>query len=315
MMNIRQRNYIRMVAGAVDPKRQVRDFLAKSKTRWTYRNAEVLRASAGNAWITKAIRERRPAAIGKIGRSELKVLTAWRSGVSPFPDAVVEEIFYHSGVFPRTDTALEDFCLRYSDACRTMDLLSIWGGPDEKRIVDEFCPTATLCELEELEPYYHKHPWSAELEGLDVLVVSPFVDSIARQFGRRREIWSRYSQTVLPDFNLKLVRAHHSEALQPTGYANWRAMCEDTVEKAASVSFDVAIIGFGAASLPICADLKRSGKVAIHLGGAAQILFGLLGARWDHNPRIGQMVNSHWSRPSPAETPSGSHKVERGAYW
>ncbi|MBR0987619.1 hypothetical protein [Bradyrhizobium liaoningense] len=313
-MNINQRNYLRKAANLVDPKRSMRNFVAHSRTRWTYRHSHLLSAGEGNQWIADAIKNRRAAAVGKIGRSELKVLSSWKRK-SAYDESISEEIFYHSGVFPPTREALDDFCMQYSDACREVDLLAVWGASEEYSIVEEFCASSTLCEIEELEPYYHEKPWSAELKGLNVLVISPFVDSIARQFQAKQEIWSQYPAVILPEFNLKLLKAHHSEALQPTGYPNWSAMCDDAIRQASKIEFDVAIVGFGAASLPICSALKSEGKFAIHLGGAVQILFGLLGARWDQNPKIATFVNSHWSRPAGQERPLNSQRIERGAYW
>jgi len=314
-MRIQHRNYLRAFASVLDPNRRARNWLARARTRSTYQGYTLLTAGAGNMWIANTIRQRRPAAIGKIGRSELKVLAQWDQGTSTYSASVSEEIYFHSGVFPTTPEALNDFSSYYSDSCRNLDLIAAWGTGDEKRALDEFCSTATLCELEELEPYYHESPWSAELAGLNVLVISPFVDSISRQFELRHQIWDQHPHPVLPDFNLKLLRAYHSEALFPTGFPNWRAMCDEVIDQARTIEFDVAIVGFGAASIPICAALKRRGKIAIHLGGAVQILFGLLGARWDKNPRIAKLVNSYWSRPSDQERPQESHRIERGAYW
>lgn len=39
--------------------------------------------------------------------------------------------------------------------------------------------------------------------------------------------------------------------------------------------YDIALIGCGAYGFPLAAHIKRSGKKAIHLGGALQLLFGI----------------------------------------
>jgi hypothetical protein len=179
--------------------------------------------------------------------------------------------------------------------------------------VETYCPKAELCRLTELEPYYFAAPWSAELEGKRVLVVTPFVESIRRQFEKRNHVWA--GAGVLPSFELRTLFMPHSDALVPSRYRSWFDMCDDMICRASEFDFDVAIVGAGAASLPLCAAVKRAGKFAIHLGGATQILFGITGKRWDTHSRIAGLRNEYWTRPLPAETPDASHRVERGAYW
>ena len=78
--------------------------------------------------------------------------------------------------------------------------------------------------------------------------------------------------------------------------------------------FDVAIIGCGAYGMPLAAKIKNGGKIAIHLGGATQLLFGIKGARWDHHP-LSRMYNEHWTRPAEEETPKASQLIEGACYW
>ena len=79
--------------------------------------------------------------------------------------------------------------------------------------------------------------------------------------------------------------------------------------------FDVAIIGCGAYGMPLASLLKRYGKIAIHLGGATQILFGIKGRRWDNNTSISLLFNDYWVRPMASETPHDAFEVENGCYW
>ena len=48
-------------------------------------------------------------------------------------------------------------------------------------------------------------------------------------------------------------------------------------DEAMKKNFDVAIIGCGAYGFPLAAKLKQAGKIVIHLGGATQLLFGIIG--------------------------------------
>jgi hypothetical protein len=84
--------------------------------------------------------------------------------------------------------------------------------------------------------------------------------------------------------------------------------------------FDIALIGAGAYGLPLAACVKQLGKKAIHMGGVTQILFGIIGRRWERPipggyPPLNRFFNDNWTRPLPQETPSGFEGIDGGAYW
>ena len=65
----------------------------------------------------------------------------------------------------------------------------------------------------------------------------------------------------------------------------------------------------------LAAHAKQSGKLAIHMGGATQILFGIKGRRWDDHDVISRLYNDSWVRPQPREVPARAMTVEGGCYW
>ena len=97
-------------------------------------------------------------------------------------------------------------------------------------------------------------------------------------------------------------------------YNNWFDALDDMIRKVDTVDFDVAIIGCGAYGMPLAAHIKQIGKQAIHLGGATQLMFGIMGKRWDHIPEIHSLVNENWVRPMENETPKCSNDIEAGCY-
>ena len=67
--------------------------------------------------------------------------------------------------------------------------------------------------------------------------------------------------------------------------------------------FDVALIGAGAYGLFLATECKRLGKVGIHIGGATQLLFGILGKRWTDpsspdSSSVLPFINEHWTGPA-----------------
>ena len=66
----------------------------------------------------------------------------------------------------------------------------------------------------------------------------------------------------------------------------------------------------------LAAHAKRNGKIAIHLAGWTQMLFGIYGNRWiEDQPEYHRFVNEYWIRPSEKERPDNVDKVENACYW
>jgi hypothetical protein len=99
------------------------------------------------------------------------------------------------------------------------------------------------------------------------------------------------------------------------GVSTWRAAVRAMVEAVVESKATVALLGCGALSLPIGAELKRRGISAIHMGGATQILFGIKGRRWATHDVISTFFNEAWVSPSPDEIPTRAASVEGGCYW
>jgi hypothetical protein len=55
------------------------------------------------------------------------------------------------------------------------------------------------------------------------------------------------------------------------------------------------------------------GRQAIQTGGTTQLLFGLMGKRWENHPLIKPFQNANWIRPT--EKPNGAEKIKPGGYW
>lgn len=49
------------------------------------------------------------------------------------------------------------------------------------------------------------------------------------------------------------------------------------------IDFDVAILGCGGYGVPLCGYIKKQlGKSAIYIGGGLQLMFGVMGGRWEN---------------------------------
>jgi hypothetical protein len=270
-----------------------------------------------------------PCMIARFGNTELRtILRRWnrtrnnlvvnacryamgKQGPFWWDDEIRKEIAGGAGFFPCTDEALNkfgDYCLR--DLCH-IDILATWV-PGETSVADCF-RQAQLIPLVDLEPFYHRNPWTSALEGRTILVVHPFEESIRSQYTKRKDLFS--DPRMLPDFHLKTLKAVQSIGGKNSGFATWFDALDFMCARIQETDFDIALIGAGAYGMPLAAFVKRIGKKAVHLGGASQLFFGIKGKRWDDRPCYQKLFNEHWTRPLQEETPINYQTVEQGCYW
>jgi hypothetical protein len=217
----------------------------------------------------------------------------------------------NAGFFPAEIQHLERFAERMLDDLTYVDILGCYWR--QERFLGKELSHVYKVGLPDLEPYYHKDPWSTVLQDRKVLVVHPFQKSIERQYKNRTALFN--DPKVLPAFELSTIKAVQSIAHGTTQFGSWFDALHAMEEQIGQADFDIAIIGCGAYGFPLAAHVKRMGKKAVHLGGATQILFGIRGKRWDSLPAIAQLMNEHWVRPHFSEIPPGGDAVEDGCYW
>lgn len=230
-----------------------------------------------------------------------------------WPSRTLRSLERNAGFFPADTYNVERFAATMIDAMTSVDLLGSWVRGEG--YFDDEMASAAICDLPDIEPYYHQNPWSQHLRGKSVLVIHPFSSSIAKQYGMRRAHLFQ-DPLMLPEFHLSTLTAIQSIAgNRPVGHEDWFSALDSMYSDAMSYDAEVVILGCGAYGFPLAAMLKRAGKQVIHLGGCTQILFGIKGGRWDRHPVISRLYNDYWVRPSAEERPVGAEKVEGACYW
>jgi hypothetical protein len=283
---------------------------------WSY-SSRILSPEQGNASLAAAIRSGRAFAAGRLGSVELNALERYvriRTQFRRYRQKLRQDMSNNAGFFPTDDASLDEFGRHYAEAIAALDFIGVWFNAYEDLVIRRFCPRAQLAPLGSLEPYYFDAPWSSELEGKRVLVVHPFAASIRRSYEESREHLFE-NPRVLPAFTLLTLKAVQSNAGATGGFATWFEALRAMKERMRALQFDVCIVGAGAYGLPLASFAKGLGKQAIHMGGASQVLFGIIGRRWEGHPVIRTMINPAWRRPSMEETPPNARLVENGCYW
>jgi hypothetical protein len=293
------------------PYRRTLDRLNEMRLRSAFRNEMIFDEAAGNDACGRLLDSGRPAALGKIGSLEGEAVTCFLKG-RDYPGILRKQLLDNVGVHPVDTDSLNAFCAEYLKATDALDLLAARGHPGETDLIKRV-PKRTLVPLRSFESWLHPNPWSAALQGKRVIVVTPFAESVSSQFRRRMQIWR--NPRILPPFELRVVKMPLSPGLVAPTERNWQERFAGLIEECERAPYDVMLVGAGGLSLPLVAHAKARGRAGFHLGGHTQILFGVMGKRWDRDARLLSLQTDAWVRPSGAEAPSTVVKVEQGCYW
>ena len=321
------RALIRDIIGRLE--RRFRGKSGRDRTRIGKRT--IHKASAANRILIGAASSPLPLAVSRLGTTENAVVKFYVEnhvgGRCTFPENLKKAIKELSGFFPLDDDSLSRFSQETLQQLEETDVMgvrserrerSFWNL--EKFLITRFARQSTLIDFNALVPLGNPQSWTKELKGRKVLVIHPFAHTVTQQFAKRHILFD--IPNFLPDCELDVLPAVQSvgENSSQTGFATWFDALDSMRKEIARRDFDVALIGAGAYGLFLAAECKRLGKVGIHIGGATQLLFGILGKRWtDPNSpdssSVLPFINEHWTGPAKAEIPAGAAKVEGGCYW
>lgn len=231
-------------------------------------------------------------------------------------DDAVNNLCKHAGFFPNDVNIINKYVdLTVSDA-KQIDILGSYL--EGEAFVEPYL--SLQCKRVNLNGYYApflwKNPWSELLKGQRVLVIHPFVDTISSQYNNNRDkLFS--DPKVLPEFkSLQIIPAVQSMAGEQTSFKSWFDALDYMEKEIDKCEFDIAIIGCGAYGMNLAAYIKRKGKIAIHLAGWTQMLFGIYGKRWtEDQPEFKKYINNFWTKPSSTEKPKNADSIEGGCYW
>jgi hypothetical protein len=268
--------------------------------------------------IREALHSKKPFFLGRIGWTEADALGRWITEKT-VPDKVKKPLAEWSGVFPVDDEELKKFEFTYREALPQADILAFTdplicspAAAYQGWLYRRYAPQALITSFPSLEPFFSLDPWSWELRGLKILVVHPFKESILKQYATMREKIF-LNPKILPEFRLKVIQSPQTVPGVLKQYPSWSDTLEALKNQIGREDFDVAILGCGAYGFPLAAEVKKMGKVALHLGGITQLFFGIKGQRWDSDqPHYRSLMTEAWSTALQVERPPG---FETRDYW
>jgi len=274
----------------------------------------------GHDRVADLITLKKPLLVARIGAVELECLRFYleKRGVKDkkYSRKIKSTMANNAGYFPVDDSSLDAFAELYLEHLPQVDVMGVWFNQYENVICNCYCQKSELIDFDCLEPFRFATPWSSGLAGRKVLVIHPFVESIRKQYEEKRHLLFP-ATGVLPEFELKTIRAIQSIGGSKVNFTTWFDAYDYMCEEMMKVDFDTCIVGAGAYGFPLASFAKKMGKQAIHLGGVTQILFGIKGKRWEQEyaDTTAKLFNEHWVRPLASETPAHTERVDKGCYW
>ncbi|SNR72491.1 hypothetical protein [Puniceibacterium sediminis] len=275
-------------------------------------------AQAANDLLARSLSGDEPFLAARFGGSESKVLNEIvfqkKANAS---EAFAQELQMKSGVSPRNPLTIRKFVYETMTAGLNTDLLAIWSYQNQVKLAG-FCNPPHICGLDHLNPIValRKHglvPWTRALSGKKILVVHPFENDIRAQIQRLQDI--HVVRDLWPeDVSFDTLRAPITFAGEADG-RKWVEELSKTRAEIARRDFDIVFVGAGAYGMPLGSFVKTMGKRAVHFGGALQLLFGIIGARWEKNPLYDDVFGEGWIRPDQSELPRLHHRIDQSSYW
>ena len=230
--------------------------------------------------------------------------------------SMVAQMKTHDGLYHTTNDQLIQLCGVYNKAISRADIMAIFPGlyENEQTYYLKKHPHIKTIHNRALEPFYIKsdEKWSKLLKNSRVLVVSSFVESYKQQLDSGfllDNVWHDQQQFIFyKTFNTLAGNHIHTSSLE-----TFNIMKQDITDIADQ--FDVALVSCGGYGLPLCDHIHTQlKKTSIYVGGALQLLFGVLGNRWVNNTVVGSLLNGYKGFIRPKEIPN-QQLIESGCYW
>lgn len=266
-------------------------------------------------YIGRCIKEGRPFMAGRMGAFESSTVRMVEFGYKNKQKKMLPYLTNNAGFFPSSLDLLPEFSRLYIEALSNCDVIFPMGYKGENYLISKYAKKYIR--------YYHDFwvndaddIWNKHLKGKKVLVIHPFAETIKKQYVNNREKLHK-SPDVLPEFDLQVLKAVFTAAGEKDErFSNWFEALDYMHEETKKIDYDIALIGCGAYGFPLASMIKKDGKIAVHMGGSLQLLFGIKGARWELGEDKGSdLYNEYWTYADSSERPKNFTTIEGSSYW
>ena len=291
----------------------------------------ILNLEQSNNFIIKLLENDKSFLISRVGIGPETIVSCYfkiYNKIDNLPSSLLDKLDNNGGIYTKNDdnkknNNIIDFCKLYINALHESTCLAAWNKlmlQEQEILRNKNCPKLIFSIL---EPFYccleNINPWSHKLLGKKVLIVNPFVESFKKQLNNNFQIFKDPDKKIFLDGQefvfYKCYVTNAGNHLHSSWIETFDIMCNDI----SKLDFDIALLGCGGYGLPLCNFIhKKLNKSAIYIGGGLQLLFGVMGKRWENNDMWKKIIKENdtkFIRPSGDEILKNKDRVEGGCYW
>ena len=246
----------------------------------------------------------------KLTFKERFMLACHGSRLSGVREKTAIKLRKNAGVFSaRSNAEFERFFDEYYYCVPEIDFFFRWFSGDA--LLCKAGLDASVGQLEYLNILQYPSFYKGVFENKRLLVISPHVNSIEHQV--KNSYAALCNHLGVSSFSVSTIKTFHHVL---GGAGDWFVELErlKTEIRNYKDTVDYVILGCGAYGLPLGAYAKGIGLSALHLGGVTQLLFGIMGERWNDMLDAGTS-SDFWIRPLASDRPKGAELIEGGCYW
>jgi hypothetical protein len=282
----------------------------------------ILNLELSNKYVSKLILSNKPFLITRVGIGGETYGSAFYKAYQQVNTQYLYSLSNNAGIYLTNNEEAIRFFNEYIEAIEKSTALAVWSNllVNEQSFLKP--PNIPSVHTQVLEPFYmcseNMIPWSYQLLGKKVLIISPFVDSIKKQNDNNFQIFSDGRKLFRDGQEFVYYKAFNTSAGNHL-HKSWIETFDIMRNEVSKLDFDIALLSCGGYGLPLSNFIhKKMNKSAIYVGGGLQMVFGVMGKRWETTDYWKDIIKTHnprFIRPSGDEILNNCNKVENACYW
>jgi hypothetical protein len=233
------------------------------------------------------------------------VVSRYRTEGIPVYNYIIKKDFYipnflsiNGGIYSSNPNDIMTYYTIFFNSIESSECMAVFETLDEiKESEDYFVKIKNKPGLtyQVLEPYYcilnNIKPWTHYLEGKKILIISPFIESFQSQLKNGFQLFKDKDNNVfLPNQEFVFYKSFNTAGgnnIHSSWLETFTIMCNDI----AKLEFDIALLSCGGYGMPLTSFIKKKlNKSSIYIGGGLQLLFGIMGKRWENSDIINKII-------------------------
>jgi hypothetical protein len=234
-----------------------------------------------------------------------------------FTNEMYQQMLYSAGIQFKSKEDVFEYVNMYNASVKNTTLLGVWDGEmySQAKEYYDFLNNMKLNKIcaHGLEPYYFMNePTYKAIPHKKILVITSHKETTLGQLSKLDKIHNKPIFENAEFYIYKPAQQNAGSHDSNTWLFHYNNMKTELADIKKTFDFDIALVSAGGFGMLLCnyiyTELNTS---TIYVGGALQLFFGIIGARWVNV--IG--MNEHWVKPLTVDRPLNAMLCEGGCYW